>query len=154
MEPAHPNDLRAGGWPAALGWGLAFSLWAFALIGVVVAGVSTWSTWRHVVEGYERDAVTILSDDMFPDVAPAPLRSAADVAEGVSSANRAYGAQLATYGVGAAILLALAFAYRRWVPPRSRPTRRVWIVVVPLMIVLGAATLFLFCIAVAGAIKG
>lgn len=150
-----PTDgVRPWGWPRSIAWALVFSLWAFGLIGVSIAAVSTWTTWRHVVHGYQRDAETIVYDETFPNMAPAPLRSAADAAEGVASANREFGADLATRGAIIAALLALAFAYRRAVPPEARPPRRVWILVVPLMVVFGAAVLFFLLIAVAGAIKG
>jgi amino acid transporter len=152
--PTSPDPLRRWRWPALLAWAVAFSLWASALIGVTIAAVSTVSTWRDVVQGYERDAQTVLYDEMYPDIPPRPLRSAEDAAEGVASANREYRDDLAIRGAILAVLLAVAFVYRRAFPPSARPTKRVWLFVVPLMLSIAVAVLLAFAAALGGAIRG
>jgi hypothetical protein len=133
---------------------VAFSLWASVGIGAAISAASTLSTWRDVVQGYKHDAETIVYDEMFPDIPPHPLRSAEDAAEGVASANREYGADLAVRGAILFVLMAVAFVYRRAFPPAARPTRRVWLYVVPLMLVIAAAVLLAFVAAIGGAIRG
>jgi hypothetical protein len=135
-------------------WSVAFSLWASALIGATISAAWTWSTWRDVVWRYQHDAETVVYDEMFPDVPPRPLRSAEDAAEGVASANREYGKDLAVRGAILLVLLAVAFIYRRTFPPSARPTRRVWLFVVPLMLAIAVAVLLAFAAALGGAIRG
>jgi hypothetical protein len=149
-----PDPLRPWRWPGLLVWAVAFSLWASVTIGVTISAASTSSTWRDVVQGYERDAETILYDEMFPDLPPRPLRSAEDAAEGVAWANREYGTALAVRGAILIVLLAVAVVYRRAFPPAARPTRRVWLYVVPLMFAIAVAVLLAFAAALGGAIRG
>jgi hypothetical protein len=149
-----PDPPRPWRWPGLLVWAVAFSLWASVTIGVTISAASTWSTWRDVVQGYERDAETILYDEMFPDLPPRPLRSAEDAAEGVAAANREYGTDLAVRGGILIVLLAVAAVYRRVFPPAARPTRRVWLYVVPLMLAIAVAVLLAFAAALGGAIRG
>jgi hypothetical protein len=150
-----PSDgARPWGWPRLLAWALVFSLWALTSIGVTIEAVWTASTWREVVQGYRRDAETITSDEMFPNLPPRPLRSAEDAAIGVAATNREYGPALAVRAVVLAALLALAFAYRRAFPPEARPPRRVWLFAAPLLVVLGGAVLVVLASALASGIKG
>jgi hypothetical protein len=152
--PTSPDPLRPWRWPGLLVWAVAFSLWASVLIGATVSAVSTLTTWHDVVQGYKHDAATITYDEMFPDIPPHPLRSAEDAAEGVASANHEYSTDLAIRGAILAGLVAVAFVYRRAFPPSARPTRRVWLFVVPLMLVIGVAVLLAFAAALGGAIRG
>lgn len=93
-------------------------------------------------------------DDMFPDLPPRPLVSAEDAAKSVASANREFGADLAVRGAMLIGLLAVVFVYRRAFPPSARPTRRVWLYVVPLMLVIAVAVVLTLAAAIGGAIRG
>lgn len=51
-------------------------------------------------------------------------------------------------------LLAAWPAYRRWVPPAQRATVRVWLFVIPLLLMLGAAGFLFVASAMRGTITG
>jgi hypothetical protein len=134
---------------------IPIALWISALAVVTIVGAYEWDRWGDAAVGYEMDMdPTPRVSDELPAYHEDTAKRVADAAAGLKDVKHEQRVQVGTCAALAAGLIGLAFAYRRRVPRQDRPSRRSWLLAIPLVLVLGVIGLLWFAAGLAGAIKG
>lgn len=134
---------------------IPIALWIMALGAVSIVGVYKWSRWQNVAAHYEMDLdPTPRVSDEFPAYHEDTAKRVAEATAGLKGVKHDLHVEVGTCAALASGLIGLAFVYRRGVPRHNRPSRRAWLLAIPLVLVLGVIGLLWFAAGLAGAIKG
>jgi hypothetical protein len=142
-------------------WGKAFvkaiplAIWIFALALTAIVGTYEWSRWRGVAEQYEVDLdPRPRVVDEYPDYHEDAQKRVAEATSGLRGVKRELHVDMAIFAAVMAGLIALPFVYRRLLPPGARPTRRSWLLAVPLLVLFAVLVVVWVGMAMRGAITG
>jgi hypothetical protein len=142
-------------WGRAAVRAIPIALWILALAVVSIVGVYEWDRWQSVAASYEMDMdpAPRVSEE-FPNYHEDTAKRVADATAGFKDIKHELRVHVGKCAALAAGLIAVPFIYRRRVPPEDRPSRRSWLLAVPLILLFGVIGLLWFAAGLAGAIKG
>ena len=142
-------------WGRATVRAIPIALWIFALGVVSIVGADKWSRWQNAAVHCEMDMdPTPRVSDEFPAYHEDTAKRVAEATEGLKLVKHDLHVEVGTCAALVAGLIGLAFVYRRGVPRHNRPSRRSWLLTIPLVFVFGVIGLLWFAAGLAGALKG
>ena len=142
-------------WGTATMRAIPIALWILALGVVSIVGAYEWDRWRSVAASYEMDMdPTPRVSDEFPAYPEDTAKRVAEATAGLKDVKHELRVHVGTCAALAAGLIGVVFVYRRRVPPHERPSRRSWLLAVPLILLFGVVGLLWLAAGLAGAIKG
>jgi hypothetical protein len=135
------------------------ALWFFALGIAVLVTADEWSTWRHIVAHTKEDLdPRPRFDEAFPNLVDDVPKRVAEATKDLESTNHEYRLRVGFRALIVIVLGAVPFAYRRARPPDvgggAPPSRRAWLLAIPIVIVLAGVAVVLLLRAMRGAITG
>ena len=142
-------------WGRATRRAIPIALWILAVGVVSLVGADEWSTWANVVQHYEMDMdpAPRVSEE-YPAYHEDTAKRVAEATSGFMHVKHELHVRVGTCAALLAGLIGLLFVYRWRVPRDARPSRRSWLLAIPLVVLFGAIGLLWFAAGLVGALKG
>jgi hypothetical protein len=131
------------------------ALWIFALALTSIVGPYEWSRWRNAAEHYEMDLdPQPRVDEQFPNYHEDAQKRVTEGTSGLQGVKQELHADMAIFAAVMAGLISLPFIYRRLLPPGAQPSRRSWLLALPLLVLFSAVAVVCLGVGMRGAMTG